>query len=106
MTSAARKALPRYSASRRRERGALTASALRRCGAVEVVDQGAHAPVDVVARGTDLVERAVLGIRQVPVDPELLLAGYDRARVAAAHSDHRVGLRGQLRGQPLWTLGR
>src|SRR3954447_6873047 len=72
MTSAARKALPRYSASSRRASGcATTWKGLRRRvrDAVEISDERSDALVDVVARGADFVDRAVLGVRQVPVEP-------------------------------------
>src|SRR4051794_8281877 len=98
MTSAARNAEPRYSASSRRARGARSAT-------VEFVHELAHPPVDVVARGADLLDRAVLRVGQVPVLPELLPPGNGRTGVAAAHRDHRIGLRRQLARERLRLLG-
>src|SRR5215210_5417114 len=98
-TRAARKALR---GTRRAAAGAAVRSRGR--GAVEFGHELTHAPVDVVARGTDLGERAVLGVRQVPVEAELLLAGYHGAGAAAAHRDHGVCLRGELGRQGLRPL--
>ena len=54
---------------------------------------------DVVADGSNLRGRLALGVREIPVD--VALAGDVRARVAAAHRDHDVGLLGQLAAETL-----
>jgi hypothetical protein len=54
---------------------------------------------DVVACGAHLVDRPAFRVGELPVD--VALAGDVRARVAAAHRDHDVGLLGKLAREPL-----
>ena len=66
---------------------------------VELVDELSDEISDLITCRADLLQRTALGIGQLPVD--VALAGDERARVAAPHRDHHVGLRGQFSREAL-----
>src|SRR3954447_25971438 len=56
---------------------------------VQLVDQRAHSPLDVIPNRPDLLERLAGGILELPID--VTAAGGKRAFVAAPHRDDDVG---------------
>lgn len=66
-----------------------TASLRGQVAATSPASSARTRPVQLVADHPDLLNRFALGIRNLPV--QVALARIDRARVRAAHRDHRVG---------------
>src|SRR4029453_17988392 len=82
--------------------GVQFADGWRRSGAGgdQLAQQLLDADVDVVADAAHHLDRLAGRVLELPV--LVPLAGVDRAGVAAAHGDHRIGGLDELVGQRLW----